>query len=132
VLAALLLCLAADAGRDDHASAVPVRTLDFAKVTLHDALSLDRKPVRIVFTVNTLPGPVGDAMFIETEGGEDAVRVVRLPGGVDSPFELGGRLTVEGVLRMRYWPGKEIDGEKFDGFREVEVVGASVPAERAR
>src|SRR5688572_19290039 len=106
----------------------PLLTRDFAKMHLSAASALDGQPVRVSFVVQGRPAWIpwgsGRSVLVEGEGPDDAVRGVWLTGDVPHDLGAGDRLVAEGLLRVRYWPPREIDGERFVRFWEITVEGA--------
>ena len=118
-----VLALAAFLSATAPDDAIP--TLDRAKLDALKARSLDGRPVRVSFVIDSLPEERGDGVAVEAAGPENESRIVELSTGGGSDLLTlapGDRLVAEGVLRVIRHRAR---GE-FEGFVELRVIRARV------
>jgi hypothetical protein len=106
-------------------SAEAIQTLDLGRLTWLDAQQLHGRPVRVVFTVDSLADESDPkrGVIVEAEVAPGVSWCVRFASRVE-PLERirpGQRIVVDGVLRVSYHLARVIDGERFEAVRAVTV-----------
>jgi hypothetical protein len=77
--------------------------------------------------VDSLPGEDGGCVLVDAEGLPGVSVTIRFPRQLaPEDLDIGERVTVEGQLVARHFPGRLIEGERFKGVLSVEIRGARI------
>ena len=95
--------------------------VSFANVTKIAAQRLHEREIRCQVVLDSRPGEHDGWTLYDCESSDDTVRTIWLKG--EWNLDPGKPHVVQGRLKVIYHPPAVIQGERFDGFWEMRLVG---------